>query len=307
MGWPAANFTKRSFADLAGDMAALIRALNQRREAVGSTTVDFAYNGGTKAYPSAAELSGWSLFGTDFQDNMKDLQTEAAFLFFITNVTWYETSGFSTQWTFASIIADIGLGSFDSDPQPSDADYWERLREYFDRLIYPNVIHAATSGDGSSDRRIDTGSTLEIAWDNAITATPTSTIFHTISYNYTLSVSTYTVTILDNATSSINLTNIDGTILGTPFIRYSHRGSGTDSQSVTTDVGTFTATTTSSTSDLDWGGLTLGITNTIDHNWTSTPSDHPFTGGSGSSLQAGGSGGVLVHINIDISSALTDQ
>jgi len=144
MAWGASDLSARWFTDMAADLAMLCLAVNEREAALGVTEGHFTYNGGTKARPSAADLSGMPLHGS-FAGTLKQVQT--ATLALIDRSSWplhpvwfaRTTSSGSTRYTQASLESAIGLGTFPTTPEITNGNDWERIRRALDKLLYFDV------------------------------------------------------------------------------------------------------------------------------------------------------------------------
>lgn len=121
MAWPAATFTYRSFADLAGDLASLCLAINQRQFALDSTLgSEYRFtiaDGTTKARPSASDLSGFVISQEAFRDTIVEVQTVAKGLadngtdLLLSQIGgWLTTSTGSTFYTHADILKLNAVG-----------------------------------------------------------------------------------------------------------------------------------------------------------------------------------------------------
>jgi hypothetical protein len=179
MAWPATDFTKRSFADLAGDLSALCLAVNEREAALALTeTVFTIQDGTTKARPTTADLSGFTLGDngdTDkFRDTIIEVQDAAKSLVDGTaRERFTTTSGGSTFWTHTDLIDDIditdntGSKNFSTTFDWWDSNVWERLRKYIDKLIYC-IIGAVQITDTSavSKLRFEQDADYEQSWDD---------------------------------------------------------------------------------------------------------------------------------------------
>jgi hypothetical protein len=189
-------------ADFTTGLAALTRAVNERRVAIGLSTRAFQYNedGDTAAYPTAAQFAGLLLHGQKIQGTFgviqdeilalpqpahADADTEAEagsnFLYFVT------ASNGDTRHTNSSLTGGPYGSTWPENPDVWNAKDWGRMRYALNSLIYVRVhvgnANAIISGNDyhwlarkNKDRNgyeytmfEPSASEYELAWDDMLT------------------------------------------------------------------------------------------------------------------------------------------
>jgi len=328
MGWPSTDFTSRSYA-LAGDLAALCLAVNEREAALDITeTVFTIQDGTTTARPTAAELSGFVLGDngdTDkFRDTIIEVQVAAKALVDLSARQQFVTADQSnTLWTHANLISDIGITDKTSSEDFSttfdwnDSNVWERLRQYLDALIY--VIAGPVLNNGTTKvRGISNVGSLQDNWD-LVKADSVSTVTNTPAQpKITWETSVTGAVIRDNAVLKYATDNYSGTETATNFaaswVRYDLAINVTfkveSEQKTLTTGGTTSFEFTSQTAS-------IGSVSNFDVAFvTAEPATHPFVGVPGFhsislfrstyTTPAGWTNSGL-KVWIDLTSVLTDQ
>lgn len=229
MGWTnGGDYDGLSVAYLAQIQSEIIRGINERLEFTARSTINFAYNGGSKAYPSAAELAGLPINGSAVRSNMNLIRsTIRAASWWGWSAGGFATPGFDGYWKrtvtggiggtakvyrlFSSgsydywdlILADIGYTATDwlVGDHALDANFWEGARKILDRCVVAYLVPDSDCFTGSN-QRYKTNAVAQPteagAWSGITTATPPYTPFGTMVYlEQPLTNYRYTVAALD--------------------------------------------------------------------------------------------------------------
>lgn len=329
MAWPATDFTSRPFADVAGDLAALCLAVNEREAALAITETEFTIaDGTTEARPTATELSGFVLGDngdtSKFRATIIEVQDAAESLVEDNGREKFTTtSGGSTLWSHADLIIDIGItdntGSADFSTTFDwwDSNVWERLRQYLDALIYCMIGPIKTDSD-VQERTVSWAGDAETTWDDLKADTP-STESPAALIDWQINVSNPAF-IRDDLNMEHDTNQYSGSPIGDAETNWAlSSGATLKSDWTATLAGSSKTIETTDINRLEQIDVAFTLASGIDFSasiFTSEPADDPFDGTLGSGLVSAGifpyttptgftnSG---IKFWLDISGELTDQ
>ena len=175
MAWPLAGAWDGVTADNLPDiLAALCRAVNERRVACALATVDFDYNGGAGPYPDAADFAG--ITRGDLPALIVSLETQITAL--------AESGLYSIAFQNDTVYDDIAdvLAVNSDDPFTgdagivTDATIYLRMQRALDVLVHGRFEEDMPTyvGDDTGRTSLDVGTytTLSDAWAAMLTDTP---------------------------------------------------------------------------------------------------------------------------------------
>jgi len=150
MAWPAAGVWDGLTIQALGEIIpALIRGVNERREAIGLTPVAFATSGSDMTYPESSDYDGFA-FDEGYVDLLEAIWDEVLGL--VEDAPAYGGSIFFATWfvddTFETEIDVPYLESLSGDPPSevrSDTRIYERIRNGLDALLY--IRHVMPVGE----------------------------------------------------------------------------------------------------------------------------------------------------------------
>lgn len=147
MGWHSGgDWDGLSIQELKAIMTDIMRGINERRDAVGTSAVDFYYGDSTseKEIPTGSDWDGFPIWGSTMKENMDRIVSTLKSMV----PTFGTDSTCETAWTWTAIIADVDMGDFPEEtPRPTDPSFWLRAKEILDRLLYKR-IHLMPETDG---------------------------------------------------------------------------------------------------------------------------------------------------------------
>ena len=318
MGWLSEDWNEQTNNQLAGRLVELVDAVNDRRAAIDETEVAFTVaDGSTETRPAVADMAGFIRGQEAIRDTLIEIQVAAKVLADLAGDKFFVTaSGGDTAVVHATIITAIGLGDFTTNFNWQDGVVWERLRQYFNALIYIkfSLGFSSSSVDGSDG--VISGSSAQDAWDNAIAAIHTYTpgsgganltaprlewqitdsagLFAAIDEEVRL---TYDLTQYSGAISRAELTLLSSNTEGSNFTQ---TWDGRTFTLVAGDAETPRITNTITTAALSTSFVIVGIKTTP----TTVPFAFPGTHAYVSFIPAGGTEHTLW---IDLATALADQ
>lgn len=290
----------------------LMRAVNEREEAIGAYTLTSFYKGdGTQASNLAlVDLDGLVLTGQPTETNLERIRV------FVTGSLgrFTTTVDGTTVWTKSSMETAIGSDLDASATRPLEARFWQAMQDALDRMIYAYTpLTPLVTDSGSTTSTADSGyATEQLAWDNRaefVISTPTpgagwgviqwfsgfrSNVTEFTDLDFRLSPGTDPVTVLGTITDS--------------FYEYTSTFEKSDIASLDFDISSDSISISSSGSSAAAATVTAGValskTCSVD---TAEPSTVPFSGVTGFDP-----GRMVIQITSlkiyhDLSSILTDQ